>query len=151
MIQYSSLNDAWGIKKEVKKEQITHNITCDNFNHLLNCPNCINKLKQLLNKEQLLKKEHFETKTNAEVEKPIQKESIIDLIKNRISDFMSKDKEIKQLILLVLIFILVILLIQSFRKPTNIDLFQNKLMYDKYFIYPEEMVKIRKLLERNLY
>ena len=55
---------------------------------------------------------------------------------------MNRNKDFKQLILIVLIFLLSVLLIQSFRKPVEFEGLNKKI-----FIYPEELAKIKSLLK----
>lgn len=64
------------------------------------------------------------------------------LLREKINNFMNRNKDFKQLILIVLIFLVAVLLIQSFRKPVEFDGLNKKI-----FIYPEELSKIKSLLK----
>lgn len=156
MIQYSSLNDAWGIdnsRKETFKnillpqepmrntnEKNQHVDECIMFNHIFTCEECLNKLKQKLN---IPKVEYFvQPPAKQIVQKNVPKPTITNLIVEGFTETMNNNKDLKQLILIILIFILVILIIQSFRKPSVIPDLQSK-----FYIYPEEISKLRKILD----
>lgn len=158
MIQYSSLNDAWGIdnsRKETFKnillpqepmrntkthEKSQHMDECMMFNHIFTCEECLNKLKKKLN---IPKVEHFVQQPVKQIaQKQVTKPTITSLIVEGFTETMNNNKDLKQLILIILIFILVILIIQSFRKPSVVPDLQSK-----FYIYPEEISKLRKILD----
>lgn len=165
MIQYSSIADAWGInnKQNIKEpvlKEIPDNITtkknnetesstlssdittnkpnndCEIFEHLFKCTKCMDKLKKLLlikNNENFNKNKYVNNKENF---------SIIDFIKNNYNNIINDNKQVIQLILILLLFIFIILLVQSFRKQIPINDTMNK-----FYIYPQEINKLRKILD----
>lgn len=154
MLQFSKINDAWDIQtKEMFKKKNPHKIqseeetmTCQSFNHILTCEECLQKLKEKLNlTENIDNTDNVETFAQPVAQHDVQpvKETFINfnLIKERLTSFMSNNKDVKQLILIVLIFIVAVLLIQSFRQPVSIPDLNNKI-----YIYPEELAKFREII-----
>jgi hypothetical protein len=158
--------------KEIYKKKINDNMndnenTCNTFEHVLNCEKCLEKLRKKLNftnnintlneikeeKENIIPQKNIkiqENFINDIKDNNIQDNNLEDftniintkLLKQKINNFMNRNKDFKQLIIVVLIFIVSVLLIQSFRKPIEFDGLNKKI-----FIYPEELVKIKSLLK----
>ena len=164
MLQFSKINDAWDIpkketfKKNINEENDKEN-TCESFEHVLNCEKCLEKLRKKLvftenlsnnteKKEETIKQpivqEHFTNDTIQDNNIENFNNSIINtkLLMEKVNNFMNRNKDFKQLILIVLIFLISVLLIQSFRKPVEFDGLNKKI-----FIYPEELAKIKSLLK----
>ena len=149
MIQYTSINEAWGIdtKKEKKeKKEIFKNLnkvkntpdktiknpslrSCEMFNHIFSCKKCLNKFKEHLN--------------NDNMNEP----TTIQKLKTKITEIKEifdkdMDKNVVILVLIVLIVTILILLINSYKKPVELKANQKG-----FYIFPEDFEKIRALLE----
>lgn len=175
MISYTNINEAWGINKEKEtfknlvennnkavKEQFSYNISenisknnnnissCEAFNHIFSCKECLEKLKNTLD---IPKNNSLNTSRNR--------------LTNTIEGFTNKIRENKDLsifIIIVAITILLILLIHSYRKkpvllnsnlvnqgiPQNIPVTNQMtppVNSKNFYIFPEEIDKIKALLE----
>lgn len=124
--------------------------SCEAFNHIFSCNTCLEKLKNTLN---IPKNKSSNTSKN--------------LLTNTIEGFSSKIKENKDLsvfIIIVAITILLILLVHSYRKKPvllNSNLINQEIPQNipvtnpivppinskSFYIFPEEIDKIRALLE----
>lgn len=152
MLQFSKINDAWDIqqkqtlKKDLKNIENTvqpKEMTCKSFNHILTCDECLNKLKERLNiTEKLSNNEHIvENFTNQQNNENFNGIINVKLLSEKFNNFINRNKDFKQLILIVLIFIVSVLLIQSFREPIPISDLNSKI-----YIYPEELAKFREII-----
>jgi hypothetical protein len=134
MINYSSYNDAWGISPRTehlksnekfnnikdnnnKKNIIKKNNTkisnesnkCIDFDHILNCDKCLEKLKKKLNKNNKIKiKETFE---NNQVSFRIFLKNTFEIINTKIKDFLlifCTNKKSKKIFLVILIILFIV-------------------------------------------
>ena len=188
MISYTNINEAWGINKEKEtfKNLVEKNIpqvdehfsyntsenipknndknvsSCEAFNHIFSCKECLEKLKNTLD---IPRNNFLNTSMNAS--KNPSKNPSKNTLTNTIEGFSNKIKENKDLsvfIIIVVITILLILLIHSYRKkpvllnpnlvnpgiPQNIPVtnpIAPPVNSKNFYIFPEEIDKIRALLE----
>ena len=143
MIQYTSINDAWGINNN-KKELFTSSpekenkplkksvekVECNILEHVANCQECKNKLRELFTVE------------NKTIEYKIIKNAPIEPFYETFMNRLNENRELSIFILIVLIVIISVLLIHSYRKPVPV-------VSDRkgFYIFPEDLEKFRTLLE----
>ena len=154
MIQYSSINDAWGItdkkkesfssskqeNKHIKNSNDTE--SCNIIEHVSKCQECKNKLKELFIIEHYQSTHSESEDKESNVNKtPINKEPIYERMYNTTMNKITENRELTIFILITLIVIILVLLIHSYRKP--IELSNQK----GFYIFPEDLAKIRSLIE----
>jgi hypothetical protein len=156
MIQYTSINEAWGISNNYEKEifknlkieknkkdtkqietldnQPPNEITsspCEMFNHIFTCEECMGKLREHLNINTIDNNNLNRTEGNTFIK-------TIEGFSNRISE----NKDLTTFIIIVAIVIILILLVQSYRKPVELRGLQKS-----FYVFPEDLDKIKALLE----
>uniref|UniRef100_A0A6C0J379 Uncharacterized protein n=1 Tax=viral metagenome TaxID=1070528 RepID=A0A6C0J379_9ZZZZ len=163
MINYTSLEEAWGLEDvnvqknkeenniiKSKNEELVDNTVnivkdafqnelnelnkCDAIDHILSCDKCLDKLKQTLKIEQKII-----------IEKPINKNIKNKLFLNNIEGFNFKIPYNKHLVLYITIIgilILSILLVHSYRRPVRMNT-----NHKKFYIFPEDIDKLKSLID----
>lgn len=147
MIQYTNINEAWGIKNDSneketfknfklpKNERKIENLSndhslnnkspCESFNHIFSCEKCLEKLKNTLNIEK-------------------QPKNILQTSIEGFSNKLRENKDLSVFLLISTITLVLILLVHSLRKPVEI-----RGMQKSFYVFPDDIEKIKALLENK--